>query len=99
MECHFEEEIMMITETPIAYCVECKGSVGYCFCSCPYCGNMTKGCCCNVENSRNSEKNLPDPQHPKHISLKKLKKSSATNPKDNDWWRLEKWQIGRSKFP
>ena len=89
---------MMITENPIVCCIECKGSIGYCFCSCPYCGEITENCHCNLESSRGSDKVLPPTNYSKLGFLKQSKKPFVVCTKDDDWWRLEKWQIGRSKF-
>ena len=90
---------MMITENPIMYCVECEGSIEYYFCSCPYCGKVTENCHCNLENSRDDDKILPTTNYSKHGFLKQSKKPSTASTKDDDWRRLEKWQIGRSRFP
>ena len=89
---------MMTVKNQIECCIECEGSVGYCFCSCPYCGMMTKNCHCNLENPRDDDKVLSTVNYSKLIFLKQSKKSSVVSTKDDDWWRLEKWQIGRSKF-
>jgi hypothetical protein len=79
-------------------CIECKGFAEYCFCSCPYCGKTTENCHCNPEHSRDCDKVLSTTNYSKHDFLKQSKKSFAISTKDDDWWRLEKWQIGRSKF-
>ncbi len=80
-------------------CIECKGSIEYCFCSCPYCGETIENCCCNQESSRDSDKILPTKHYSKRSLLKQSKKPNFVNTKNDDWWRLEKWQIGRSRFP
>ncbi|MDH3313967.1 MAG: hypothetical protein OEM28_12620 [Nitrosopumilus sp.] len=90
---------MMIAENEIIFCPECKGYIEYCFCSCPYCGNITENCRCNLENLRGIDKILPASYYSKHGLLNKSKKSYVVNIKDDDWWRLEKWQIGRKKIP
>jgi len=90
---------MMITENPIMHCVECESSIEHCFCSCPYCGKMTENCHCNLENSRDDDKVLPTTNYSKLGFLKQSKKPSVVSTKDDDWRRLEKWQIGRSRFP
>ena len=89
----------MISENPIVCCTKCKGSVGYCFCSCPYCGKTTENCHCNLKNSIDGDKDLSTTNYSKLSFLKQSKKSSAVSTKDDYWERLEKWQIGRSKFP
>jgi len=81
---------MMITENPIICCIECKGAMEYCFCSCPYCGDITKNCCCNLENSKDTARNLPTMHYSKFGLLNKSKKPSVVNTKDDNWWRLEK---------
>ena len=90
---------MMILENPIVCCIECKGSTEYCFCSCPYCGRTTENCHCNLESSRDGGKVLPTTNCSKLGFLRQSKKPSVVIIKDDDWWRLEKWQIGRSRFP
>jgi len=90
---------MMITENEIIICIECKDSIEYCFCSCPYCGEITKNCHCNLDGSKDIDKNLSPKNYSKLGLLNQSKKSSFMNTKDDDWWRLKKWQIGRSKFP
>ena len=80
-------------------CIECKGSIEYCFCSCPYCGNIMENCCCNLNSKRDNDKSLPIKLYSKHGLSKQPKTSILMSTKDDDWWRLEKWQIGRSKFP
>ena len=91
--------MMMITKNPITYCVECKGSVEYYFCSCPYCGEMTENCHCNLEISKEGDRILSTANNSKLNFLKQSKKPPVVNTKDDDWRRLEKWQIGRSRFP
>ena len=90
---------MMITENTIVCCIECKGSIGYCFCSCPYCGEITENCHCNLESSRDSSRVLPTTNNSKLGFFKQTKKPSVVSTKDDDWGRLEKWQIGRSRCP
>ncbi len=90
---------MTFTENQIMYCVECEGSIEYCFCSCPYCGKMTENCNCNLENARDDDKVLSTTNYSNPSFLKQSKKPSVVNIKYDDWGRLEKWQIGRSKFP
>lgn len=90
---------MMIAKNKNILCLECKGSIEYCFCYCPYCGSITENCRCKIEDLKCSDKILSTTHDSKFGILNKLKKSSAMNNKDDDWWRLEKWQIGRRKFP
>ena len=90
---------MSITENEIPLCLECKESIEYCLCSCPYCGEITENCHCNVESSKDNSKILFTKNYSKLGLLKRSKKQSFVSTKDDDWWRLEKWQIGRSKFP
>ena len=89
----------MVSENSIVCCIECKGSVEYCFCSCPYCGKTTEKCHCNLKSSRDGNKVLSTTNYSKHGFLKQSKKPSGVNIKEDDWWRLEKWQVGRSRFP
>ena len=90
---------MMNAENEVIFCIECKDSIECCFCSCPFCGEITKNCHCNLEKSRSINKILSASQYSKLRILRQSKKASVVNTKEDDWWRLEKWQIGRSKFP
>jgi len=90
---------MTVTKNKIILCLECKGSIEYCFCSCPYCGKITKNCHCELESSKGIDKISQITHHSKSNLLKQSKKLSIMNTKEDSWWRLEKWQIGRSKFP
>jgi len=90
---------MTSTENPIVYCVECEGSIEYCFCSCPYCGEITEKCNCDLKSSRDSNRILPTTNYSKHSFLKQSREPFVVGTKDDDWRRLEKWQIGRSRFP
>ena len=76
---------MMIAENENILCLECKGSIEYCFCSCPYCGDITENCRCNLENSKGIDKILPSPHYSKLGLLNKSKKSPVVNTKDGDW--------------
>ena len=80
-------------------CIKCKGYIEFCFCSCPYCGEIIENCSCNQESLRYSDKILPTKHYSKRSLLKQSKKPTFVNTKNDDWWRLEKWQIGRCKFP
>lgn len=80
-------------------CIECKYSIESCFCSCPYCGEIPENCSCKLESSRENGKKIVIKHHSKQNLSKQSKKLDFVNPKDEDWWRLEKWQIGRCKFP
>ena len=88
---------MMITENATFFCNECKRSMKCCFCSCPYCGEITKSCLCDLEGSTKNTI-LQTKQKSKLTLLKHTTKSSLSNTEDDDWWRLEKWQIGRRNF-
>jgi len=90
---------MITAEKESILCRVCKGSVEYCFCYCPYCGDMTENCRCNPENLKSIDKTLPTSHRYKRSLWNKSKKISIVNTKDDGWWRLEKWQIGRMKFP
>ena len=67
--------------------------------TCPYCGNITEHCRCNLENSKGSDKILSTLHYSKLDPWNKSKEPSLVNTHDDDWWRLEKWQIGRRNFP
>ena len=83
---------MMNTENENIFCIECKCSIESCFCSCPYCGEQKDNCCCNITETKEDSKLLPD----RYYSKRSLKISST---RDDGWWRLEKWQVGRRNFP
>lgn len=76
---------------------ECKNPMTYCLCLCPYCGKSDRNCRCN-QNLMSSRKNLPQ-KFSNRTSLMQFKDSLIENHIDKGWWRLEKWQVGRSKFP
>ena len=80
-------------------CIGCESSLLLCDCNCPYCGKTTENCHCNLENSRDGDKVLSTTNYSKHGFLKQTKKPSVVSIKDDDLGRLEKWQIGRSRFP
>ena len=81
------------------YCgFDCKNPMIYCLCLCPYCGVNGKNCSCdeNFPSRRkaSSRENLFNSKS--HIPSKEF---LIENHLGNNWWRLEKWQIGRSKYP
>jgi len=88
----------MITKNGTVFSIECKRSTEYCFCCCPYCGKTIENCFCNLEDSSKKDEVLPTKQKSKLRSLKQSMKSSLVNTKDDGWWRLEKWQVGRKNF-
>ena len=90
---------MTVIKNETLLCPECKDSVKCCFCSCPYCGEITEKCYCDANNSKDHNRILPTKNYSKVGLLKQSEKPSFVNTKDDDWWRLEKWQIGRSRFP
>ena len=88
---------MMISDNQIIFCIKCQNAVELCFCSCPYCGKVTEKCHCNASNFSEVGKTFVVSNKSKHSLSRQLKKSHFTNSKDDDWWRLEKCQVG-SKF-
>ncbi len=84
----------MMTENENIFCIECKTSIEQCFCFCPYCGEQKNSCFCNVDT-----KDDAGIFSTKRYSKPSTSKSSFQSTKDDDWWRLEKWQIGRRNFP
>jgi hypothetical protein len=89
---------MMVVENKIMMCLECKESIEHCFCSCPYCGDVMENCHCNHKNLKDPEKFSSRKHHSKLDVFEQVNELSVVNVKDDDWWRLEKWQIGRSRF-
>ena len=89
---------MMIAENDIIMCLECKNSIEHCFYSCPYCGDVIENCHCNHKNP-SDQKKIRNKHHSKLDLLEQTNEPPVVNAKEDDWWRLEKWQIGRSKFP
>ena len=83
-----------MTENETIFCIECKTSVEQCSCVCPYCGEQKNNCFCNIIDTKDNLKILST----KHNSKPSLSKPSFQNIRDDDWWRLEKWQFGRRKF-
>ncbi len=89
----------MVIKNDDCICKECKCRIECCFCSCPYCGENTEDCCCNIDNPREATKVLPAKYYSKQTLSNQSKKPNFMDTKNDDWWRLEKWQIGRSRFP
>ena len=85
---------MMMPEKDTIFCIECKCSIEYCLCSCPYCGEQKNTCYCCIDDSKDDVKVLSTKYYSKLNS-----KKSPFNTIHDDWWRLEKWQIGRKHFP
>ena len=79
-------------------CVVCENPSLCCFCFCPYCGDTEKNCMCKNNDSANCKNNFRSKNKPKRIYSKQFQSASFMVSKDDDWWRLEKWQIGRKKF-
>ena len=77
--------------------LECENPMMYCLCLCPYCGENKKNCRCN-QNFKSKQKNFFREKILNTDSMDKIKNTSMENHIDKSWWRLEKWQIGRSKF-
>ena len=76
---------------------ECNSPEMYCLCLCPYCGKKNKNCRCN-QNFKAKRKNFFQAKIRNDGSMNKINNSSAKNHIIEGWWRLEKWQVGRSKF-
>ena len=84
----------IMAENNTVFCIECKTSIEQCFCICPYCGEQKNNCFCYVDVQDNV-----GVLSTKHHSKLASSKSSFKRTRDDDWWRLEKWQIGRRNFP
>lgn len=76
---------------------DCKSPMIYCLCLCPYCGVNGENCRCdeNFSSRRNISTNKKSFNSE---SLMKSREHLSENHLGNSWWRLEKWQIGRSKY-
>lgn len=85
----------IMAENENIFCIECKTSLEQCFCICPYCGEQKNNCFCSIIDARDDVEILST----KHHSKLRESKSSFKSTRDDDWWRLEKWQIGRRNFP
>ncbi len=84
----------MNIEQETRICGKCKNFATYCFCYCPYCGeNKLKNCNCNLKISEDYKQILSNNQ-----DLEKSFKDKLFREDYKDWWRLEKWQIGRKNF-
>ena len=90
---------MMVMKEDTVFSIKCKRSIEYCFCCCPYCGDLMENCHCNLNDSSKNDKFLPTKQEFKPHRVKQSTELPLDNTKDDDWWRLEKWQIGRRNFP
>ena len=78
-------------------CVVCENPSLCCFCFCPYCGD-TENCSCEINDSTNCKSSFRSNKTKHSLSKQMMNSSSFLVSKDEDWWRLEKWQIGRKKF-
>ena len=77
--------------------LDCNNPAAYCLCLCPYCGKNNKKCRCNQNFTSKPKPQLPK-KISKHNSIIRVKDSLIENHIGIGWWRLEKWQIGKSKF-
>ncbi len=85
----------MNVEQKMKICGKCKNYVTYCFCYCPYCGEIKlKNCNCNLKISKDYKQILSNNQE----CVDKSFKDELFRDYHKDWWRLEKWQIGRKNF-
>ena len=92
--------VMKIAKNNDAYCSRCGISLDSCFCFCPFCGDTTEDCSCNAKSSKNIDDTILSVKSNAKLHLfKRLKTSYLLKTKDDDWWRLEKWQFGRRRFP
>lgn len=82
----------IMTDNETIFCIECRTSVEQCFCVCPYCGEKEDNCLCNIVTTKDDVKDSF-----KYHST--INSSTSMQNKDDDWWRLEKWQFGRRNFP
>ena len=76
---------------------ECNNSAMFCLCMCPYCGMNEKNCICT--QSFTYEENLFPRKNICDNPIDIVRESSIERHICKSWWRLEKWHIGRSKFP
>ena len=90
---------MIFTENESIFCFICRSSIECCFCSCPYCGEINNDDCnCKLQKSKNNNKRSHTKNNSKYDLSQQSKTFSFMNRND-DWWRLEKWHIGRKNFP
>lgn len=78
-------------------CTVCKNPIMYCLCVCPYCGDDEKTCGCGWNYVDKTITSFPKKSSELN-SLVLSKKSLLENHIGKSWWRLEKWQIGRSRY-
>ena len=85
---------MSIMDYEAVFCIECKTILDQCLCICPYCGEHKSNCLCNADV-------IDDVRIPstKHASKLKMSNTYLDSARHDDWWRLEKWQVGRRNFP
>ena len=86
-----------MSENNFVLCTGCKNPIMYCFCMCPYCGGDDKTCKCDCDYMDKKTPTFPKKSNNLN-SLIPSKKSLFENHIGASWWRLEKWQIGRSRF-
>lgn len=76
---------------------DCKNPMIYCLCLCPYCGINGENCRCD-EKFSSRRKTSTNKRSFNSESLMKSREYLIENHLGKSWWRLEKWQIGRSKY-
>jgi len=84
----------------ITTCIECGNLREICYCFCPYCGEEGD---CNCNHKRlvfDEEKITINSGNHIMVSLKSpIEKQDFVNDSKDDFYRLEKWHIGRANFP
>ena len=80
-------------------CSDCNTFTFSCQCICPYCGDMVgSGCDCSNKTLENKDTEI-EPTNPHLDSMTELTRmQELIKEYDDDWWRLEKWKVGRSIF-
>ena len=85
----------------ITTCIECGNIIEICYCFCPYCGASYDDCkCIDKELTFEETKISLNSSNQILVSLKfPIEKQNFVNDSKDDFYRLEKWHIGRANFP
>jgi len=90
-----------LSSDTLVVCSQCSDFTFSCQCICPYCGDaVDSDCNCSKKNleRKNIERGLRTDFQQE--SMKKITETqNLIKEHDENWKRLEKWQVGRRNFP
>jgi len=80
---------MMNLNDDLVICSNCNNHIVYCSCACPYCGNLDS---CKCAFNESAKINVQSKQKRKFVD-------ELINSPDDESEFIDKWQIGRRRFP